>query len=166
MAGGIVEVDIDRAKPGKTLVPGRHLHPDQPASVVAPVSESQPQVFPDVKSIAASKLAPPHEGVHLAKLPVVVLVVKNIRSTAARPGVHAGAQLHRKFAPGAEEAEEAAKLAVPGDRRDEEEEGSGKFEVIISLGSVDDSPASSRFESMAAGLASMAVGAAGAALMI
>ena len=56
------------------------------------------------------------EPVHLAKLPVVVLVVENVRSTAARPGVHAGAQLHRKFAPGAEEAEEAAAIhAGPGD---------------------------------------------------
>ena len=65
-----------------------------------------------------------------------------------------------------EEAEEATNLAVPGDRRDEAEEGSGKFEVVISLGSADDSAASGRFESVAAGLASMAVGAAGAALIV
>ena len=110
MAGGIVEVDTDGAKPGETLVPGRHLHPVQPASVVASMSESQSQVVPDVESIAVSNLPPPHEGVHLAKLPVVVLVVKNIRCTAARPGVHPGAQLHRKLSSGAEEAEEAAAI--------------------------------------------------------
>ena len=57
--------------------------------------------------------------------------------------------------------------AVPGDRRAEEaEEGSGAFELVVSLGTADDSSAAGRFKSAAAGLVSMAVGAAGAALMI
>ena len=112
----MVEVDINWAKPGETLVPGRHLHPDQPASIVAAVPKSQPQVVPDVESIADSKLPSPHEGVHLAKLPVVVLIVKNICLTAAWPGVQARAELHGKFPSRAEEAEESAAVHPrPGD---------------------------------------------------
>ena len=65
------------------------------------------------------------------------------------------------------EAEEAAALAVPGNRRAEEaEEGSGGFELVVSLGTTDDSAAAGRFESAAAGLASMGIGAAGAALIV
>ena len=136
MAGGIVEVNIDWAKPGKTLVPGGHHHPCQPASVVASVSKSEPQVVDDVESIAASKLPPPHEGVHLAELPVVVAIVKNISSTATRPGVQSGAQLDRKFSSGAEKAEEAAAVhpragdgaGEGGDARDCEGKGGGEEE--------------------------------------
>ena len=80
------------------------------------MSKSEPQVVDDVESVAASKLLPPHEGVHLPELPVVVAIVKNISSTAARPGVQPRAQLDRKFSSGAEKAEEAAAVhARPGD---------------------------------------------------
>ena len=121
VAGGIVKVDINRAKPVETLVPGRHLHPFQPASVVASVSESQPQVLPDLESVAASELPPPD------KLPVVVLVVQNIRPTAPRPCVHPGAELDRKLASGAEKAEETA--AVHARPRDGAGEGGDARDV-------------------------------------
>ena len=108
VAGGMVEVDVYRAIPGETLVPGRHLHPHQPASVVASVPEGETQVVADLEVNAASDLPPPHEGVDLPKLPVVVVVVKNVCPTTARVGVRPRAELHREFSPRAEEAEEAA----------------------------------------------------------
>ena len=64
-----------------------------------------------------------------------------------------------------EEADTA--LATSGRRDEEDEEGSGDFEVIVSLASADDSAASGCIiGSAAAGLVSMAVGAAGAALTV
>ena len=65
--------------------------------------------------------------------------------------------------------EEADTALVASGRRDEEdEEGSGDFEVIVSLASTDDSAASNRIigSTAAAGLVSMVVGAVGAALMV
>ena len=84
VAGGVVEVDINRAVPGKTSVPGSHLDPSQPPCVVAPVAEGQTQCVLDFETKAGSQLPPPYEGVHLAKLPVVVVVVKHLGPTAER----------------------------------------------------------------------------------
>ena len=57
-------------------------------------------------------------------------------------------------------------LAVSGRRVEEDGEGSGEFDITVSLGSADGSAASGRtIGSGVAGLMSMAVGAAGAALM-
>ena len=66
------------------------------------------------------------------------------------------------------EEEDHNALAVAAGRRDEEEEeGSGDFEVIVSLASADDSAAPGRIiGSAVGGLVSLAVGAAGTALVV
>ena len=84
VAGGVVEVNINRAVPGKSPVPWSNLDPGQPPCVVAPVAEGQTQCVLDLEAKAGSKLPPPYEGVHLAKLPVVVVVVEHLRPTAER----------------------------------------------------------------------------------
>ena len=84
VAGGVVEVDINRAVPGKSPVPGSHLDPAQPPCVVAPVAEGQTQCVLDLEAKAGSQLPLPYEGVHLAKLPVVVVVVKHLGPTTER----------------------------------------------------------------------------------
>ena len=63
--------------------------------------------------------------------------------------------------------EDADTALVASGRRDEEDkEGSGDFEVIVSLASADDSAAPGRIiGSVVGGLVSLAVGAAGTTLM-
>ena len=102
MTGGEAKLDINMTMPDKTLVPGSHLDPGQPARVLASVVDGQPQVVPDFKAKAVPKLPPPHKGVHLPHLPVVVLVFKRLRLTAA----FVRAQLQREIAVFAEEVEE------------------------------------------------------------
>ena len=103
MTGGEAKLDINMTMPEKTLVPGSHSDPGQPARVLASVVDGQPQVVPDFEAKAVPKLPPPHKGVHLPHLPVVVLVIKRLRLTA----VCVRAQLQREIAVFAEEVEES-----------------------------------------------------------